>query len=577
MPFALDSSPELSEISEAVNYLLANFGANIAADPNTGQITGPTGIVVAYLYKYLSVKYADSADGSVGFSNSPTNKAYYGLLNTNDSVESTNPADYIWYKVTGGFGTTNFLYYQTSGGRQVSIAIATINPTENYVQEAGTAIDLDILTSGKGRQVAYPTIYQWTLTSTPPARPTTTTTFTWSTGTYTAPSGWTTTPATNTTPGAYLWAITVPLSSSPNVATSVCDWTNTSYAIYNLAYNGTNGSSGTNGTNGLNFINAYKVQDQSLAAPTFTTPTSGATIPTGWVGTAPAVTVGQVLWYLQGQYNSSSVTINGIAANTTAWTGPIAASIFQDIRSDNWNGSNPPNAASVGTWGTAGYYISRTDGNMYANGFYARGVMKVNGNVYSGGYTTAIDANSAAGTDSGIVAYSNKSAGSAVVGYTDSASLCYGVLGNGLTAATRGVVANNAGGGYALDVSLGRMKILSSVLVSNLNAEFLNGNPSSAFYTAGGALGTPSSGTLTNCTFPTLNQNTTGNAATATNASQLGGLSSSAFVQVASGTTNGKYIYYVNNTGAPSNPTTRAAWILISTNDGATVYLPGYV
>lgn len=35
---------------------------------------------------------------------------------------------------------------------------------------------------------------------------------------------------------------------------------------------------------------------------------------------------------------------------------------------------------------------------------------------------------------------------------------------------------------------------------------------------SGGALGTPSSGTLTNCTFPTLNQNTSGNAATATTA-----------------------------------------------------------
>jgi hypothetical protein len=34
-------------------------------------------------------------------------------------------------------------------------------------------------------------------------------------------------------------------------------------------------------------------------------------------------------------------------------------------------------------------------------------------------------------------------------------------------------------------------------------------------YAVGDALGTPSSGTLTNCTFPTLNQNTTGNAATA--------------------------------------------------------------
>jgi len=36
----------------------------------------------------------------------------------------------------------------------------------------------------------------------------------------------------------------------------------------------------------------------------------------------------------------------------------------------------------------------------------------------------------------------------------------------------------------------------------------------------GGALGTPSSGTLTNCTFPTLNQNTSGSAATFTSTSQ---------------------------------------------------------
>jgi hypothetical protein len=35
-------------------------------------------------------------------------------------------------------------------------------------------------------------------------------------------------------------------------------------------------------------------------------------------------------------------------------------------------------------------------------------------------------------------------------------------------------------------------------------------------YSVGGALGTPSSGTLTNCTFPTLNQNTTGSSATVT-------------------------------------------------------------
>jgi hypothetical protein len=44
----------------------------------------------------------------------------------------------------------------------------------------------------------------------------------------------------------------------------------------------------------------------------------------------------------------------------------------------------------------------------------------------------------------------------------------------------------------------------------------VNTGTAGAFVVNGGALGTPSSGTLTNCTFPTLNQNTTGSAATVT-------------------------------------------------------------
>ena len=146
MPFALGSDPSTSELSEAVNYLLNNFGANIAADPTTGEITGPTGTVIAYLYKYLAVKYADSADGSVNFSDSPTNRAYYGLRNSDSSVESTNPADYIWYKVSGGFGTTKFLWYQTGGGRQVDIVIDTAAPNTYFLQAPTTAIDLDVVT-----------------------------------------------------------------------------------------------------------------------------------------------------------------------------------------------------------------------------------------------------------------------------------------------------------------------------------------------------------------------------------------------------------------------------------------------
>jgi len=368
MPFLLDNNPSNSEVSEAINYLLSNFDTTYTANATTGEISGPSGQVVAYLYKYLAVKYADSQDGSLNFSDSPTNKLYYGLRNTNFTTESTNPVDYVWRKVTGGFGTTKFLFYQTSGGRHVEFVIATTAPSINYLQDTGTAINLDILTSG--RQVAYPAIYKWTTADVAPARPSTTTTFTWATGTYTAPAGWGTTPPVSLTTDIYLWGITVPLSVGLNVATSVIDWTNTSYVIYKVT------SKGENGYNGISAITGYRVQDQATAAPTFTTPTSGATLPTGWVGSAPSVTVGQVLWYIQGRYNSTAVTLDGIPANSTAWTGPIAASVFQDIRSDNWNGSNPPLVGNPATWGTAGYYIERTSGSTYLNNLFARGTLQ---------------------------------------------------------------------------------------------------------------------------------------------------------------------------------------------------------
>lgn len=148
--------------------------------------------------------------------------------------------------------------------------------------------------------------------------------------------------------------------------------------------------SGTSGTNGLTAITAYKVQSQSASTPTFTTPTSGATAPSGWTLSAPSVSVGQVLWYIQGQYNSNSVTVNGVAANTTAWTGPIAASVFQDIRSDNWNGGNPPVSGTPSTYGTVGYYIKQSTGDMFLNSVYGRGVAQFDGYNNAGGTGFAI-------------------------------------------------------------------------------------------------------------------------------------------------------------------------------------------
>jgi hypothetical protein len=249
MPFALPGDPSQSEISDAINYLLNNFGSNVSIDVNTGIVAGPTG-GIGYLYKYLDIKYATSYDGSVGFSNSPTGATYYGSRNNNSSVESTNPADYIWTLVTGGFGTTKFIWYATSGGRQINVVASTTSPGSAYVQDAGPAIDLDVITGVSSYNAALPAIFQWTSGSSP-ARPTTTSTYTWSTNTFTPPSGWYTTIPSDTTPGDTLWAIYIPISASSSTATSILDWTNTSYAIVQISKNGTTGTSGTSGASGL--------------------------------------------------------------------------------------------------------------------------------------------------------------------------------------------------------------------------------------------------------------------------------------------------------------------------------------
>lgn len=147
MPFLLDGNPTQGEISEAINYLLSNFTQSVSADSNTGQIIGPGGEVVGYLYKYMYVKYADSFDGSVNFSNSPTGRLYYGTRNSDDATESTNPSDYIWTQVTGGFGSTKYLWYIVTGGRQISFQVSTSLPNPGWVQDTGAAIDLDYVTT----------------------------------------------------------------------------------------------------------------------------------------------------------------------------------------------------------------------------------------------------------------------------------------------------------------------------------------------------------------------------------------------------------------------------------------------
>jgi hypothetical protein len=147
MPYDINIDASPSDISDAINYLLNNFTVGLSSNPNSGEVVGPTGAIVGYLYKYIAIKYADSQDGTVNFSNVPTGRLYYGIRNSDSSVESTNPTDYIWNLVTGGFGSTKLLWYAVTGGRQILFAVSTLIYNVGYVQDIGVAIDLDVITS----------------------------------------------------------------------------------------------------------------------------------------------------------------------------------------------------------------------------------------------------------------------------------------------------------------------------------------------------------------------------------------------------------------------------------------------
>jgi hypothetical protein len=555
--------------------------------------------LIAYLYRYLAVKYADSFDGSVNFSNSPTGRLYYGLRNTDDTTESTNPADYIWYKVTGGFGSTKFLYYQTGGGRQIQFVVATTSPGATYVQESGPAIDLDIVTTTTAYNAAAPSIYIWTATSSPPARPSTTSTYTWATGAYTAPSGWTTEPITNTTPGSYLWAITIPLVVPSSTVTSTLDWTNTSYAIYAFSSNGT---SGTPGGNGISALTAYLQQSQASLPPSTPSNTTGPTAPAGWSLVAPTtVIIGDVVWYTFGRYNSSSATLDGIPAGQTAWGTPVAASVFQDIMSDNWvsgGGAVPPTYGIPSSYSTTGYYISRSTGNCYFNNGIFRGNITGASGTFTGTVESASSGNrvvlnessssylkvydssnnpiyslSGVGglyTNSSLVGASALSAlnvtnavgytgtaitgnalgnGHGVLGQTnDTTGVRNGVLGISSTSASTGAAVTGSNlSGYGL-YSNGQFGVSNSTQVTNLNANYLQGNLASAFVTS--------------------------TAGDAYSANRLNGSAGTNVLRFVQGTVTGSATATFTGTNKPGSNSS-AVWIQI-TIDGTTLYIPAW-
>ena len=250
------------------------------------------------------------------------------------------------------------------------------------------------------------------------------------------------------------------------------------------------------------------------------------------------------------------------SANILTASGSIGLATEQAI----WIGTNITNAATTGLYlGSAGIFAKKAGVTTFT--ITNAGEATFGGNLDVGGYSIFRGINTAtlgftsnirndtenahigvlaSGIENGVRGVSNTLAGLGVVGvgntgvegrigYSFVGGATYaGVKGIGNTSTPGvsgisgyiGVYAETSGTGTALYVA-GPMQITTTSLVTNLNADKVDGKDASAF------------------------------------------------VEVASGTTNAKYYYYVNNTTAPSN-TVAATWIKMSTNDGSVVWVQGY-
>jgi len=141
-------NPELDAWNQEVAAYLNGLPAQPVYNQDTGIIKNPVdNSIIGYTYRYLHIKYADDRTGT-NFSNSPTNRYFYGVKNSETSLESIVPSEYTWFEVPdGGFGTTKSVYYRNLGGRAADLRIQALPPSYKWSVDTGIAIDLDDLLS----------------------------------------------------------------------------------------------------------------------------------------------------------------------------------------------------------------------------------------------------------------------------------------------------------------------------------------------------------------------------------------------------------------------------------------------
>jgi hypothetical protein len=194
-----------------------------------------------------------------------------------------------------------------------------------------TVSGVDGANGANGTRTAVLEVYRWAAT-TPTTFPSGTSTYTWATGAFTAPTtanGWSLTPGASTA-GFNLYACSVSYADQLTSATSSVTWTTSTAYVVGTA--GTNGSNGTNGTDGASSRICFQrvpsnpsptagniTTSGSTSFPTATQSNSTWGINQAWVATDPNPSSTNSLYQSDGIYNP--------ATGNTVWSTPYISSL----------------------------------------------------------------------------------------------------------------------------------------------------------------------------------------------------------------------------------------------------------
>jgi len=339
--------------------------------------------------------------GSLGPTGTDASKYATAFLYQWNITTPTNPSGsstYTWsngassaYTGGGGWSTTISTNPATSGvslwvaSKQVVDLASAITTTVSWASGYTVAAAGQNGQSISGVQTARPTVYQWAL-STPSISGTTT--YTWATGAYGFPSGWTTTITAAPSSGYILYAATVAITDSATATTTTINWTGAS--IITAGYSGANGaSSRVTFARMTSYANPVPVSGNITTSGSVSYPTSGQSSTTWgfaatWGGSDPDPSSTYSLYQADGIYNPST--------GNTVWSTPYLSmlkvgalsAVSTNTGSLTVSGTFQANTAAI-----SGTTMTGSGGVLYSSGLFAFGSSSSN-ITYNG---TAININ----------------------------------------------------------------------------------------------------------------------------------------------------------------------------------------